>query len=415
MIDMHKIRIWFVPIILLSCAFSGCFGDDPVEEEKGFTWPDQVEKGCVIANESGLVCEYYAELNSTPVLTLDDPDGSGFWLVSLDGFITSWDTDVGSELPTQKSVVGDLSSIVSRCHYEQGLLGIEFDQDYHNTSRILLVYNENKTCETAKNSNVVLSHAKLVNGQIDLTTLEVLIEVNKSNRNHNGGNILSVGDHNYIWSIGDGGGSFDPNGNGQNASTILGTIQMIKYQNESIVPIEGTDNLSYTLHHGLRNPWRIDVDTNDNLWIADVGQLCYEEVNVVSLMDSSNFGWADREGFHDIDPEKGCYENRSAPNSNYTDPVIQYGHVDNHCSIIGGFWMDWGPGILQNGYLYGDFCSGQIWSAQYIDDDWTAVEVGNVGTMIVGFGKGGNDQLLIFSWAGAIYQLNENHSSSELP
>jgi glucose/arabinose dehydrogenase len=279
----------------------------------------------------------------------------------------------------------------------------------------LLIYNENNTCESAKDSNVVLSHAKIVNGQLDMESLEVLIEVNKSNRNHNGGSIISIGDNRYIWSIGDGGGSLDPQGNGQNASTPLGTIQMVHYENQSLIPVNGTDNLSYTLHHGLRNPWRIDVDPENNLWIADVGQYCYEEVNFVPLMQSSNFGWAKREGFHDVDEERGCYENRSEPNPEFTDPVIQYSNNETHCSIIGGPWMDWGPQNLRDGYLYGDFCSGQIWIAKDVDGNLTAVEVGNVGTMIVGFGKGINDELLIFSWAGAIYQLNEIHSSSDLP
>ena len=76
--------------------------------------------------------------------------------------------------------------------------------------------------------------------------------------------------------------------------------------------------------------------------------------------------------------------------------------------------MDWGPESLRDGYVYGDFCSGQIWVAKNIEGNWTAVEVGNVGTMIVGFGKGVNDELLIFSWAGGIYQLNEIQSSSSL-
>ena len=174
--------------------------------------------------------------------------------------------------------------------------------------------------------------------------------------------------------------------------------------------MNGTDDPSYTLHYGLRNPWRIDFDPNGNLWIADVGQLCYEEVNVVPVMQSSNFGWSEREGFHDLDKDGGCYENQSVEDPNFTDPVIEYSHNDTHCSIIGGLWMDWGPELLRDGYVYGDFCSGQIWSAKNIDGKWTAVEVGNVGTMIVGFGKGVNNELLIFSWAGSIYQLNENHS-----
>ena len=414
MIDMRILSISIVSLLLLTCSLAGCFGDEDKEEkEPGFVWPEQVEKACVISNDTGMVCDFYTAINSTPVLTLDDPDGEAIWLLDLDGHITKWEHSESLNKPVQTDVIADLSGVVSRCHFEQGLLGMEFSEDYATTGRVLLVYNDNRTCESAKDSNVVLAHAKVIDGELDMNTLEILIEVSKTSRNHNGGNILSVGNSRYVWSIGDGGGSFDPYDNGQNQSSLLGTIQMVHYENESIVPVNGTEDDSYTLHYGLRNPWRIDYDPNGNLWIADVGQLCYEEINVVPLMQSSNFGWSKREGFHDLDEEKGCYENRSEPSPEFTDPVIQYGH-ENHCSIIGGSWMDWGPENLREGYLYGDFCSGQVWVAKNIDGNWTAVEVGNVGTMIVGFGKGVNDELLIFSWAGGIYQLNEIQSSSSL-
>ena len=409
-------QILVVVCLLLTCSLSGCFSDEEKEEESkpGFVWPEQVEKACVISNETGLVCEFYTAINSTPVLTLDVPGGESIWLVDLDGQITNWEYSESLGQPIQTDVVADLSGVVSRCHFEQGLLGMEFAEDYSTTGRVLLVYNDNRTCESARDSNIVLSHAKIVDGQLDMDTLEILIEVSKLNRNHNGGNIVSLGDHRYVWSIGDGGGSFDPYNNGQNSSSPLGTIQMVHYENETIIPVEGTNNLSYTLHHGLRNPWRIDVDPNNNLWIADVGQLCYEEVNVIPVMQSSNFGWNKREGFHDVDEEKGCYENRSEPSPEFTDPIIQYGHENGNCSIIGGYWLDWGPESLRDGYVYGDFCTGNIWVAKNIDGNWTEVEVGSVGTMIVGFGKGVNDELLIFSWAGGIYQLSEIHSSSDL-
>jgi len=413
-IEMKKVRIYLIAIFLLSSVLSGCFGDEKEEEKKGFIWPEQVEIDCNISNETGLVCEYYASMNSTPIITLEDPFSESIWIANLDGVITKWSLPEGQQLPVQSDVVGDLSGIVSRCHHEQGLLGMDFDEDYANTGRVLLVYNENNTCESAKDSNVVLAHAKVIDEKIQPDTLEVLITVNKSNRNHNGGNILSIGNNQYLWSLGDGGGGFDPHEQGQNSSSPLGTIQLIHYENESIVPFGESQNLSQTLHYGLRNPWRIDVDPTGNLWIADVGQLCYEEVNVIPVMQSSNFGWSEREGFHDLDRNGGCYDNRSTPDPKFTDPVAQYNH-DGHCSIIGGFWMDWGPNPLRDGYLYGDFCSGQLWTIKNIDGNWSTSEVGNVGTMIVGFGKGTNDELLIFSWAGTIYQLNQIHSSSDLP
>ena len=69
--------------------------------------------------------------------------------------------------------------------------------------------------------------------------------------------------------------------------------------------------------------------------------------------------------------------------------------------------MDWGPESMRDSYLFGDFCTGNIWLAKEIDNNWVIEDLTNVGTMIVGFGKGIDDELLIFSWAGAIYQLSD--------
>ena len=148
------------------------------------------------------------------------------------------------------------------------------------------------------------------------------------------------------------------------------------------------------------------MDPNGNLWIADVGQYCYEEINVVPLMDSSNFGWVLREGFHEFDESRGCIEEISPKPHFVSNPVIEYGHQGGNCSVTGGFWMDWGPEKLRDGYLYGDFCSGSIWLAKDVNGDWVADNVANAGTQIVGFGKGLNDELLIFSWGGTIYHIS---------
>ena len=327
--------------------------------------------------------------------------GSCFWIVDLSGEIISWNG-------IEETVVGDLTGIVSRCHNEQGLLGMAFSDDYENTGMVLLSYTENNTCADAKDSNIVLSQAKVESNMIDLSTIEVLMEVNKTSRNHNGGHVLSIGNNQYLWSIGDGGGSFDPNGNGQNSSSELGTIQLFNYENGTITPVgENSSEDNYVLHYGLRNPWRFDLDPNGNLWIADVGQNCYEEVNMVPVYQASNFGWSVREGFHDLDKDGGCYENSSEPSIEFTDPIAEYSHQNGNCSITGGYWMDWGPQSLRDGYIYGDFCSGNIWIMKNVDGQWISEDVVNVGTMIVGFGKGVNDELLIFSWAGNIYQINE--------
>ena len=408
---MSQLRIILLSFLLLTTCLSGCTSEEDDTEEKPpkFSWPEQVEAGCDASASNVLKCTPYYDVENESehaVLTLRHPISDSLWVVSLDGHILILEN--GDDYPKLVGKAGDLSSIVSRCHYEQGLLGMAFDQDFINTSMILLVYNEDKTCESKKDSNIILAHAKVENNLINLDTVETLVEVNKSNRNHNGGHILPIGNHQYLWSIGDGGGSFDPNGNGQNKSNILGTIQLINYRDGELLSVDNdSSNNTQTLHHGLRNSWRFDVDPSGNLWIADVGQNCFEEINMVPVFQSSNFGWSEREGFHELDREGGCDSEIAEENPEFTDPIIEYSHEEGDCSVTGGYWMDWGPDSLRDGYLYGDFCTGNIWLIQNSDEEWVSQHIVQLETMIVGFGRGINDELLIFSWAGTIYQLDD--------
>jgi len=410
---MSQLRIILLSFLLLTTCLSGCTSEVDDTEEKPpkpkFSWPEQVEAGCDASASNVLKCTPYYDVENESehaVLTLRHPISDSLWVVSLDGHILILEN--GDDYPKLVGKAGDLSSIVSRCHYEQGLLGMAFDQDFINTSMILLVYNEDKTCESKKDSNIILAHAKVENNLINLDTVETLVEVNKSNRNHNGGHILPIGNHQYLWSIGDGGGSFDPNGNGQNKSNILGTIQLINYRDGELLSVDNdSSNNTQTLHHGLRNSWRFDVDPSGNLWIADVGQNCFEEINMVPVFQSSNFGWSEREGFHELDREGGCDSEIAEENPEFTDPIIEYSHEEGDCSVTGGYWMDWGPDSLRDGYLYGDFCTGNIWLIQNSDEEWVSQHIVQLETMIVGFGRGINDELLIFSWAGTIYQLDD--------
>lgn len=161
------------------------------------------------------------------------------------------------------------------------------------------------------------------------------------------------------------------------------------------------------MHYGLRNPWRFDLDSNERLWIADVGQSCWEEINLVTMDNQANLGWAEMEGAQPVDDSAPCdstNENYSN-DEGYTMPVATYGHTGGNCSITGGFWMDWGPEDLRDGYLYGDFCSGSIWILKEENGEWSQNYIGSSGGMIVGFGQGLDGELLAFHWTGEIVQI----------
>ena len=403
-----KYRIIALAFIFLSSCLSGCFGED--DEAVDSIWFDREEMGCDDETSTIYSCQEYLGGFEIPVLTLKHPHKEEIWIADLLGNITSWDGN-------QTTVVGDLTDIVSTCHNEQGLLGFAFDEDYENTQQILLSYVENTTCEVPNQSDLILAEATIEDGQINTSSITILRNISKPYKNHNGGHLLAIGNHQYLWGVGDGGGSNDRLGNAQNNSNPLGAIHLIHYENGQISPIiNDTIADPYILHYGLRNPWRFDLDNHGRLWIADVGQNCFEEINMVYLNESSNFGWPIREGYEKFhsngytNEDGTCNIDDSAPNSpdNVTDPLVVYPHEGGNCSITGGYWMDWGPQSLRDGYLYGDFCSGTVWQIKQNNGVWGEEIIANTGNYIVGFGRGLNDELLILSWGGTIYQLTEN-------
>ena len=388
-------------ILVLSSASSGCMS----ESEEGFEWPEPASWGCDLNPSFDLDCGLFLEAFDTPHQSLINPVSGELWIVYLSGYIKSWDGD-------NLELVADLSEVVNRCHVEQGLLGVAFEDDFEANDTVLISYVAEGSCEGPNQSNLTLATISVDSeGLLDPSSISILKEIEQPYRNHNGGYLLPLGNNQYLWGVGDGGGSNDPHQNGQNNSTPLGSILLFEYEQGGISPVaENQTGNQYVLHSGLRNPWRFDIDSYDRLWIADVGQNCYEEVNLIPLMESANFGWSDREGEHRFHPngftnEDGtCNLDEDGPSlpAGMTDPVGYYPHENGNCSITGGFWMDWGPKNLRDGYLYGDFCSGSLWIMREESGTWSEEYVGSSGGMIVGFGETSDGELLVFHWTGEV-------------
>ena len=388
---------WPLVILLLSSLCMGCFGGGSDDE---FQWPDPVIDSCQM--DYDLECSTLLQLGETAHHSLINPVDGKMWILFLGGMIKSWD---GENLED----VADLSSLVSRCHVEQGLLGFSFDSDYEESKTILLSYVEDGTCEGENQSDLVLSSAKIgEDGMIDMESISVLKRIEQPYRNHNGGFLLHAGNGNYLWGLGDGGSANDPHENGQDSSNPLGTILLFEYRSNEIVALmDNSTGDPFVLHYGLRNPWRFDVGEDGDLWIADVGQNCWEEVNLVTLDKRSNLGWGDREGFQEFYEGVSCTEQQEEPDLGVTDPILVYPHQEGNCSITGGYWMDWGPESLRDGYIYGDFCTGSIWILEETDGEWTDTKIGNSGGMIVGFGEGINGEIIVFHWTGDIVMISQ--------
>lgn len=258
----------------------------------------------------------------------------------------------------------DITTRVSTAGNERGLLGIVTSPDFATTRTIYLAYT------ALPDGAVTLSRFVLDSaGQdpVPATREEVLLsQPHAEFGNHNGGQLAFGPDGHLYWSIGDGGGADDQLNTGQDLGTLLGKILRLDvsrgcdgrpYCVPADNPFVGTAGARPEIWaYGLRNPWRFSFDPADgSLWIADVGQGTYEEVNHLAPGESgANLGWSCREGPQVFDPA------RCVAGARYIDPVHHYRTSVDGCAVIGGHvyrgtrYAD----IAAGTYLATDYCSG---------------------------------------------------------
>ena len=192
-----------------------------------------------------------------------------------------------------------------------------------------------------------------------------ILTVDQPFANHNGG-AVAFGPDGYLYiALGDGGSGGDPQDNGQHLDTLLGKILRIDVDSPgaggaayAIPPDNPFADVSGARPEiwltGLRNPWRFAFDrATGDLWIGDVGQGAWEEVDVAPAgVGGLDFGWDRMEGAHCFEPETGC------PTDGLTLPVAEYGH-EQGCTVIGGYvYRGAAQPVLAGGYLFGDYCTG---------------------------------------------------------
>jgi glucose/arabinose dehydrogenase len=245
-------------------------------------------------------------------------------------------------------VSGDLS-LAS----EQGLLGLAFGPD----GKFAYVY------WTSANGDIHVGAHDMGNGNPAAVT-PVLTVPHPNENNHNGGQ-LAFGPDGFLYiGVGDGGNEHDPNNVGQNQGTLLAKILRIQptpggpkpYAIPPGNPFVGKAGaLPETWAYGLRNPWRFSFDRQTgDLWIADVGQDMWEEIDVqpAASKGGENYEWSLREATH---PQKG------ARPAGGVEPIYEYSHAGGNCSITGGYvYRGTKAGGFQGAYLFADYCAGNI-------------------------------------------------------
>ncbi len=334
-----------------------------------------------------------------PVFATHAGDGSGrLFIVEKAGKIMLLTADGLQEQPFL-----DITRRVGSSSSEQGLLGLAFDPDFADNGRLFVYY-------TDKSGDTVISRFQANDERTlaDPGSEAVLLQQEQPASNHNGG-MIAFGPDGFLYAgLGDGGGAGDRYGNGQNLETALGTIIRVDVEGDQAVapadnPFVGQDGARPEIWaYGLRNPWRFSFDrATGDLWIGDVGQNQWEEINRQPAGDpgGENYGWPITEAMH-------CYDAGTCNRDGLTEPVAEYEHSEG-CSVTGGYvYRGAQQPDLQGIYFYGDYCSGRIWGvATGADGQWQNAELLDSNAQISSFGETETGEVLMVDYNGAIYRL----------
>ncbi len=324
---------------------------------------------------------------------------SGSWLVTEQAGRVLVTDRVG----IQANVVLDLTDRVRTEGNEEGLLGLAIAPDFVETGVVYLYYSASDPRRS------VISRFDLGPGGAGGDSEEVILEIRQPFANHNGGQI-AFGPDGYLYvGLGDGGSARDPQGNGQNLETVLGSLLRIDvssggpgYSVPGDNPFLGQGNARGEIWaFGLRNPWRFSFDAaTGDLWAGDVGQNTREEIDLI--VAGGNYGWPVMEGFDCLDGGSGCDRDGLLP------PVLDYDNAGGDCSVTGGFVYHGGIAELRGAYVYADYCSGRIWALRHDGSTVTVQEqIAQPDFNISSFAQGNDLEVYVLehSGSGGIYKL----------
>jgi glucose/arabinose dehydrogenase len=351
--------------------------------------------------------EVFASGLQSPVDLKEAPDGSGrIFIMNQTGAIVVVNADGTVRPEPFLDLRAKIPSLYVRFD-ERGTLGFAFHPDFKNNGKFYVHYSrdivreeEGLTHEIFGNHTSYISEFKVSENPnvADAGSERVLMTVEQPQFNHNGG-AAEFGPDGYLYiSLGDGGfaddwgwGHHKKTGNGQDSSNLLGKILRIdvntkdeglEYGIPSDNPFAGKEGARGEIFaYGFRNPWRMTFDTGGDrqLFVADVQQNSYEEVNIVTK--GGNYGWRVMEANQCFDYLNPNDHLSSCDNSGMTAPIFEY----NHCNKFGGkncFGVN-----VQGGSVYRG--SHRAWQGKYFFGDWSMSFGGKSGRLYVATNSGG--------------------------
>jgi glucose/arabinose dehydrogenase len=346
---------------------------------------------------------------SSPVFATNARDGnSRMYIVEQTGAIRIYEN--GAVLPTPFLSIGSSVSQGS----EQGLLGLAFHPSFKTNHKLYINYTNTAGDTIIREYRTAANNPRVV----DKLTGRTVLKIDQPYANHNGG-MLAFGKDGYLYiGMGDGGDAGDPQERAQNVNSLLGKMLRIDvngttstrgYRIPSSNPYVGITGRDEIWQIGLRNPWRFSFDrANGNLWIGDVGQGAWEEVDRATRTSSGpgrkiNWGWDDMEGRHCHEPTSGCRT------SGRTLPVAEYGHSGGRCAVTGGYvYRGSRVPALVGGYVFADYCSGEIWViSATASSPATKTLLLDTPYLISGFGESAGGELYVLDLNGAMYLVDQ--------
>ncbi len=299
----------------------------------------------------------------------------------------------------------DISEMVTT-DSERGLLGLAFSTD----GRFLYVSYTDLAGDSVVDEYDIERRTEVV-----VDSRRELLRVPQPFSNHNGGHLALGADGFLYLGLGDGGSANDPQGHGQNTDTLLGSIIRID-------PFPDGEESAYSIPSGnpfaidgggapeiflwgVRNPWRFSFDQlTGDLWIGDVGQDQFEEINHLPAATGggrgANLGWA---GFEANAPVEGA-----VTPEDHVGPAYTYAHEKGRCSVTGGYVYrgELHPS-LDGVYIYGDYCSGEIIGLQMTDQGNIArlLSVKTERDQLVSFGEGADGELYVINQGGQVLRI----------
>ena len=299
---------------------------------------------------------------------------------------------------------------------ERGLLGLAFSPD---GSKLYVDY-------TCQNTDDCVDELTMQGDGVNVKSRRALLAVKDPQPNHNGGQLAFGPDGMLYIAMGDGGAAGDQGpghavgGNAQSLGTLLGKILRINPASSATAPYTVPRDNPFVSRdsargeiwsYGLRNPWRFMFDrSSGDLWIGDVGQNKWEEVDFAPSVSAGagktgmnagrglNFGWNRFEGTHAYTGD---------PPSNAVGPIFEYGHDNGECAVTGGYVYR-GAAIpaLRGAYLWADECVGEVHAfVQHANKAVGERDLGVKAAQLSSFGQDNAGELYVLSLAGAVYKV----------